>query len=167
MSSINIKRAVENIRSGTTVYTPVVELIVNSIQAIRTVKPTGGLIRLTILRTRQLDLIEKVAAVDGFVVRDDGVGFNQEHRNSFDTLYTALKAVDGGKGFGRFTCLKYFHHLTVESVFQDGDTRNKRSLCRSCCRGRPRRRWRSPCSTCGATGRGLNSRRWACCGAAP
>ena len=128
MSSINIKRAVENIRSGTTVYTPVVELIVNSIQAIRTVKPTGGLIRLTILRTRQLDLIEKVAAVDGFVVRDDGVGFNQEHRNSFDTLYTALKAVDGGKGFGRFTCLKYFHHLTVESVFQDGDTRNKRSF---------------------------------------
>jgi hypothetical protein len=27
LSSINIKRAVENIRSGTTVYTPVVELI--------------------------------------------------------------------------------------------------------------------------------------------
>jgi hypothetical protein len=129
VSSININRVVENIRSGTTVYTPVVELIVNSIQAIRAVKPTGGLLRVTILRSHQLDLIDKLAAVDGFIVRDDGVGFNQEHRNSFDTLYTALKATDGGKGFGRFTCLKYFHHLTVESVFEDGDTgeRNVRS----------------------------------------
>lgn len=34
MSNINIRRAVENIRSNTTVYTPVVEMIVNAIQAI-------------------------------------------------------------------------------------------------------------------------------------
>jgi len=128
VSSINIKRAVENIRSGTTVYTPVVELIVNSIQAIRAAKPTGGLIKVTILRSRQADLIDKLPAVDGFIVRDDGIGFTQEHRDSFDTLYTALKATDGGKGFGRFTCLKYFHNLTVESVFQDSTSRKKRSF---------------------------------------
>ena len=30
MSNINIKRAVENIRANTTVYTPVVEMIVNA-----------------------------------------------------------------------------------------------------------------------------------------
>jgi len=128
VSNINIKRAVENIRSGTTVYTPVVELIVNSIQAIRAMKPTGGLIKVTVLRSRQADLIDKLPAVDGFIVRDDGIGFTQEHRDSFDTLYTALKATDGGKGFGRFTCLKYFHNLTVESVFQDGAARKKRSF---------------------------------------
>jgi hypothetical protein len=34
MSNVNIKRAVENIRSSTTVYTPIVEVIVNAIQAI-------------------------------------------------------------------------------------------------------------------------------------
>jgi hypothetical protein len=34
MSNINIKRAVENIRANTTVYTPVVEIIVNAIQEI-------------------------------------------------------------------------------------------------------------------------------------
>lgn len=128
MSSINIKRAVENIRSGTTVYTPVIELIVNSIQAIRAAKPTGGLIKVTVLRSSQADLIDKLPAVDGFIVRDDGIGFTQEHRDSFDTLYTALKATDGGKGFGRFTCLKYFNNLTVESVFQDGAIRKKRSF---------------------------------------
>lgn len=111
-------RAVDNIRSGTTVYTPVVELIVNAIQAIRTVKPTGGSVRVTILRSSQVDMIDRTSAVDGFIVRDDGVGFNQAHRDSFDTLYTALKASDGGKGFGRFTCLKYFRRFTVDSVFQ-------------------------------------------------
>ncbi|WP_246767679.1 ATP-binding protein [Bradyrhizobium sp. CCBAU 53340] len=128
MSSINIRRAVENIRSGTTVYTPVIELIVNAIQAIRAVKPKGGLIEVRILRHDQADMIDKIAPVDGFIVRDDGIGFNEEHRNSFDTLYTALKAGDGGKGFGRFTCLKYFHRLTVESVFEDGLMRKKRSF---------------------------------------
>ena len=77
LSSINIKRAVENIRSGTTVYTPVIELIVNAIQAIRVSKPTGGLIRVTILRAGQVDMIDRIAPVDGFVVEDDGIGFDQ------------------------------------------------------------------------------------------
>jgi len=62
LSSINIKRAVENIRSGTTVYTPVVELIVNAIQAIRAVKPTGGSIGVTVLRHDQVDMIDKIAS---------------------------------------------------------------------------------------------------------
>lgn len=34
MSNVNVKRLVENIRSGTNIYTPLVELIVNAIQAI-------------------------------------------------------------------------------------------------------------------------------------
>jgi len=34
MSNVIIKRAVENIRRGTSVYTPIIELVVNSIQAI-------------------------------------------------------------------------------------------------------------------------------------
>jgi hypothetical protein len=72
LSSINIKRAVENIRSGTTVYTPVVELIVNAIQAICAIKPTAGSIGVTVLRHAQVDMIDKIAAVDGFIVRDDG-----------------------------------------------------------------------------------------------
>lgn len=128
MSGINIRRAVENIRSGTTVYTPVIELIVNAIQAIRIVKPTGGLITVTVLRSGQEDLIDRIAPVDGFVVADDGVGFDKDHRDSFDTLYSALKVSEGGKGFGRFTCLKYFERMSVESVFRDGETLKARSF---------------------------------------
>lgn len=128
MSNINIKRAVENIRSGTTVYTPIIELIVNAIQAIKAIKATGGVIKVTILRSGQVDLLDRIAPVDGFVVEDDGIGFDQSHRDSFDTLYTALKAGDGGKGFGRFTCLKYFDRLKVESVFKDIDGFRARSF---------------------------------------
>jgi hypothetical protein len=73
LSNINIRRAVENIRSGTTVYTPVIELIVNAIQAIRAVRPTGGQVTVTILRSTQGDLIDKIPPVDGFMVEDDGI----------------------------------------------------------------------------------------------
>lgn len=120
MSNINIKRAVENIRSGTSVYTPVVELVVNGIQAIRTSKDTGGAVTVTILRSAQRELGDGIPDVDGFTVKDDGVGFDERNRKSFDTLYSDLKAPDGGKGFGRFTCLKYFDSLAVDSVFRDG-----------------------------------------------
>lgn len=121
MSNINIKRTIENIRSGTNVYTPIVELIVNAIQAIRAIKPTGGRVNVTVLRSSQAELGEQLSAVDGFVVVDDGIGFDKENRDSFDTLYSDWKATDGGKGFGRFTCLKYFDKLQVDSVFADGE----------------------------------------------
>ena len=128
MSSVNIKRAVENIRSGTTVYTPIIEIIVNAIQAIRVIKPIGGRITVTILRDGQEDILDRIAPVDGFVVQDDGIGFDQQHRDSFDELYTALKAEEGGKGFGRFTCLKYFDNFTVDSIFQDDSGFHSRSF---------------------------------------
>lgn len=130
MSSINIKRAIENIRSGTTVYTPPVELIVNAIQAVRATRPTGGLVTVTVLRSSQSSLLEedRIPPVDGFCVEDDGVGFDQRNRDSFDELYTELKAADGGKGFGRFTCLKYFRDLSVESRFREGDALARRTF---------------------------------------
>jgi len=126
VSNINIKRVVENIRSGTNVYTPVMELVVNAIQAVRAVYPTGGSVKITILRSTQAELGDALPAVDGFIVEDDGIGFDQRNRDSFDTLYTDWKANDGGKGFGRFTYLKYFDTCEVESVFRDSETLRSR-----------------------------------------
>lgn len=128
MSNINIKRAVENIRSGTSIYTPVVELIVNAIQAIRAAKASGGRITVTIFRSRQAELDNSTPDVDGFRVEDDGIGFDDDNRNSFDTLYTDWKKDSGGKGFGRFTCLKYFESLHVDSIFRDGTDLRARSF---------------------------------------
>ena len=34
MSNLHVKRIVENIRSGTSVYTPISEVVINTIQAI-------------------------------------------------------------------------------------------------------------------------------------
>ena len=52
-----------------------------------------------------------------FEIEDNGVGFTDKHRESFDTLYTDHRIAEGGKGFGRFMCLKYFDKVGIKSVF--------------------------------------------------
>jgi hypothetical protein len=128
MSNVNIKRLVENIRSGTNLFTPLVELIVNSIQSIDESSSSRGLVDIQIKRDGQEDLIEGMRSVDGFIVSDNSIGFNQRNRDSFDELYTEEKKADGGKGFGRFTCLKYFERMRVRSVFLEGGKLQKRTF---------------------------------------
>lgn len=128
MSNVNVKRLVENIRSGTNVYTPLVELVVNAIQAIDAKGIQDGLVEIEVLRSRQTDMIDHLEDVDGFVVKDNGIGFTKANRDAFDTLYTEQKIADGGKGFGRFTCLKYFDRVKVSSTFSEGDTFRERSF---------------------------------------
>jgi len=119
MSNVNIKRAVENIRANTTVYTPVVEMIVNAIQAIDEAGRADGKVSVRAQRSSQIELDGSLPEVISFEIEDNGIGFTDAQRNSFDTLYTDLKIKEGGKGFGRFTGLKYFEDLTVKSVYRD------------------------------------------------
>ena len=128
MSNINIKRAVENIRASTTVYTPVIEMIVNAIQAIEETGRADGKVSICVLRDdHQQELDAGLPRVRGFEIEDNGIGFTDEHRDSFDTLYTDLKITEGGKGFGRFTCLKYFNDLHIKSVYHDaGEFKTRR-----------------------------------------
>ena len=120
MSNVNIKRAVENIRGNTTAYTPVVEAIVNAIQAIEESEQTAGRVLVRAVRDAQTELDGGRPNITGFEVQDNGIGFTDEHRNSFDTLYTDHRITEGGKGFGRFICLRYFEDLRIESVYQKG-----------------------------------------------
>ena len=120
MSNVNIKRAIENIRSGTSVYTPVVEVVVNAIQAIEAKNINDGLVDIVVQRHRQIDLSDPLPEIDGFEVFDNGIGFDDSNRDSFDTLYSAHKISEGGKGFGRFTCLKYFEDMEIKSTFSKG-----------------------------------------------
>ncbi len=128
MSNVNIKRAVENIRANTTVYTPVVEMIVNGIQAIDETGRKDGNVLVRAQRSTQAELDGSLPEVIGFDIADNGIGFIDRHRESFDTLYTDLKITEGGKGFGRFTGLKYFEDLHVKSVYRDGDGYKLRSF---------------------------------------
>lgn len=128
MSNVNIKRAVENIRSGTTVYTPIVETVVNAIQAIEAGTSQDGRIDIIVRRSRQQDLEGGLPPVESFTVIDNGIGFTDTNREAFDTLYTDQKIAQGGKGFGRFTCLKYFEDLIIESIYAGEDRFKKRSF---------------------------------------
>lgn len=119
MSTVNIKRAIENIKANTTVYTPVVEMVVNAIQAIDENGRADGRVMVRAMRTGQADLDGGLPEISSFAIEDNGIGFTDRHRTSFDTLYTDLRIEEGGKGFGRFTCLKYFDNLYVESIYRD------------------------------------------------
>ncbi|WP_127558291.1 ATP-binding protein [Saccharospirillum alexandrii] len=128
MSNVNIKRAIENIRSGTSVYTPVVEVVVNAIQAIEAKNINDGLVDIVVQRHQQMDLNDPLPEIDGFEILDNGIGFDDSNRDSFDTLYSAHKISEGGKGFGRFTCLKYFEDMEVKSTFYKGEKFFNRSF---------------------------------------
>jgi hypothetical protein len=127
MSNVNIKGAVDNIRSLTTIYTPIVETIVNGIEAIEAKAPEeGGRIAVRAIRSKQLDALDVRPDIIGFEIEDDGIGFTNANRESFDEIYSAYKARQGGKGFGRFVCLKYFDELHVDSVYEhDGKFRRR------------------------------------------
>lgn len=128
MSNVNIKRAVENIRAITTVYTPIVEVVVNAIQAIEAKGETNGKVNIRVIRDSQLEIDDSLSEVIGFEIEDNGTGFTDENREAFDTLYTDSKMHEGGKGFGRFTCLKYFEDLHVESIYKNGKSFNQRTF---------------------------------------
>lgn len=124
MSNIHIKRAVSNIREKTSIYTPIVEAIVNSIQAIKAKAEANGLVTVILKRNGQLELDGAQISdrrIEEIQVRDNGIGFNEINRESFDTLYSDLKISEGGKGFGRLTYLKYFDHVWIDSVYQKRD----------------------------------------------
>ena len=125
MSNVNIKRAVENIRSGTTIYTAIVEVIINAIEAIESNK---GEITIVVERSAQQEMDGSTPAVKSFEIIDNGIGFTDENRESFDTLYSDQKIREGGKGFGRFICLKYFEHFSVDSVFKNVDAFKRRTF---------------------------------------
>lgn len=120
MSTINIPRAVANIRSATTVYTPIVETVVNAIDAIEEAQEPDGTVHLYVRRSSQAEMRpdEDDSKILDVVVSDNGIGFTQANRDSFDTLYSEHKAERGAKGFGRLTCLRYFDDVRIDSIFR-------------------------------------------------
>lgn len=118
MSNVNIRRAVENIGSQTNVYTPLIEVIVNAIDAIESADIDNGKVKVYINRSKQQNIENTSTDIIGFTVKDNGIGFTEENRDAFDTLYTEMKIEKGGKGFGRFICLKYYEDVKIESVFK-------------------------------------------------
>lgn len=119
MSRLNIIGIVKGIRSKTNVYTPIIEAVVNAIDSIYESGRKDGKITVLIKRNAELDFNEgNIPAVQSIEVIDNGVGFTQKNRDSFDTFYSDMKIARGGKGFGRFMFLKYFGETLVSSVYK-------------------------------------------------
>jgi len=127
MSKINVARVIANI-SNTNIYTPLIEVIVNAIQAIEETNSKDGLINIRIYRSKQQELTNEPHAINGFDVEDNGIGFTDLHRDAFDTLYSDFKLSKGGKGFGRFSYLKYFDEVKITSIYQEGTVFKKRTF---------------------------------------
>jgi hypothetical protein len=108
---------------------PLYEAVVNSVQAIQDAKEADGRIDIQILRDNSLlkNQQPEFREIDGFEVTDNGIGFNEDNYNAFETSDTTYKAQRGGRGIGRFVWLVAFERVEVESHFsQQGKMRCRR-----------------------------------------
>lgn len=113
---------------------PLFEAVVNSIYAIQERQEKEsfqGKIFINIIRNPQevLDGVDKsINEIIGFIISDNGVGFDDNNMKSFLQSDSTYRADKGGKGVGRFSWLKAFESVKVESVFKDDDIWVKRNF---------------------------------------
>lgn len=66
--------------------------------------------------------------IDSFEVEDNGIGFTNDNLSYFAEADTDHKRKIGGKGVGRFVCLKAFKKITVNSVYYEDGRNHSRSF---------------------------------------
>jgi hypothetical protein len=99
---------------------PVFEATMNAFQAIREAQRPAGTGEIAIAVDREANLVDKeTAPVIAFTITDNGIGFTDENFDSFNTLYSDYKLKHGGKGLGRFTWLKAFERVEIDTVFKE------------------------------------------------
>lgn len=102
---------------------PLYEAIVNSLNAIdeRAEKHGDfkGVITIEVVRERTLLSESDKNTVSGFIITDNGIGFNTDNMNSFMEADSDYKMNIGGKGVGRFSWLKAFSSVEIESTYKD------------------------------------------------
>lgn len=126
----NIANKVRNTKLPTTrPLMPLFEVISNSIHAITEATKAGilkgdGEITIRIIRQGEAATFKEMEEVDlypikSFEITDNGIGLNDENLNCFVETDTDHKIEIGGKGVGRFVCLKAFRKLNIKSFFFD------------------------------------------------
>ena len=112
--SVKIKNILRQFNKKIPFLQPVYESIVNSLEA----QATNIIVEfkeenLLPLPNENDSIIEK--KITGFKITDDGEGFNEKNLTSFKDYLSDTKISLGCKGVGRFTWLKVFEDIKVES----------------------------------------------------
>lgn len=112
---------------------PVFEAVINGLHAVRDANRSDGSIIIEIVRSGQRDLGDVdggTEPIEAFVIRDNGLGFDDENYTSFCTSDTQKKAKIGGRGVGRLTWVKAFEEVAVDSHYRapDNTLRRRRFL---------------------------------------
>ena len=130
----NVARKVSeiNLKSGE-YLSPLYEVVVNAIHAIEDKNEPNGLIEVEVIRDEsQKELegegFERIHPIKSFLVRDNGIGFNDAEMDAFDEAYTDHKLKKGGKGVGRFTVLSAFEQMKVSSNFLENEEMKEREF---------------------------------------
>lgn len=109
---------------------PIYEAISNSIHSIGEVakiKPINGRIIIRLIRNGSEEILKELEDIDiypihSIEINDNGIGFNNDNITYFIEADTDHKIEIGGKGVGRFVCLKAFKKIAIESNYEDDDT---------------------------------------------
>ncbi len=119
---------------------PLFELISNAIHSINERKKEGlmeenenGRIIVKLIRNGDPAIQEKIQTNDDYPinsieVEDNGIGMNDVNFRSFIEADTDHKLDIGGKGLGRFVCLKAFKWLSVKSTYKSDNGFRKREV---------------------------------------
>ncbi len=113
---------------------PLFEAIVNSIEAIEERENiSDGKVTVRVIRNNQqalpgMEVDEAQKYIIGFEIEDNGIGFNDNNYESFQTAETTYKMEKGCKGVGRFFWLKAFEKVEIESVYDKGAERYLRKI---------------------------------------
>lgn len=105
---------------------PLFEAIVNSLQSINELKNKEDTFINIIVNRDTSQQVDKEHEADGafypikgFIVEDNGVGFNEANYHSFLNSDSTYKKSIGGKGLGRFLWLKAFEKASIDSIYEN------------------------------------------------
>ena len=124
MSKVNIDNLIKQSNFRSNIYMPVLEAIVNSIDAVDDENRKNTEERKIVVEFERDNTLfdddkKNLPEFINVTIEDNGIGFNKENTEAFDTLFTERKINKGGKGFGRVMYKKHFQSISIESVFYD------------------------------------------------
>ena len=118
-------------------YTPIFECIVNSLNSIKSKGENWWKIIIEIVRwswkvekSIWWDFWDekKESSIVWFKIIDNWIWFNDEKTKAYDEPFTDNNFLNWGKWYGRFTGLKVFDEVNIESIYSQNNEKYKRSF---------------------------------------